>query len=452
MNQNDDPALPTAAGGGSTRRHMASIGHLLTGSFTNAVLMLASTTIAARTLGPAAYGVFALVLTIGRFSERLLRFESWQPLIKYYAEEEIADDPQRQAQLFLYGLTLDVGCALLAALLAAVGGLLLMPVLQLQDEHWPLILIYALAIAVNIRGLPTAALRLAGQFRTLAYVQLFSSLVRLALAAFAWWDGAGLLEFVILWTAAQALDSLLFLWLGLRAVRTMGSASPLRARWSGMTRNFPGFMGFAWSTNLSSTLGTMTQEADTLLVGALAGNSAAGFYHIVKRIAKVAQQVGGQVQAVLYPDMARLRARAEFARFKALTLRIQASLAAFGLSALAACWLLGELAIGFVFGTEYTAAYPLLVAQLVAVTLILHAAPSRSALLTMGKPHLILATALAATVLFFAVAGLTIPHYGALGANFAHIAFAGLMALVLDLAFWRHSRVPSDLIPVGDET
>jgi O-antigen/teichoic acid export membrane protein len=420
--------------------HLVSIGHLLTGGFANALLMLIGTTIAARSLGPASYGVFALVLTIGRFSERILRFESWQPLIKYYAEEEISGDPDRLAQLFLYGLLLDITCAVLAAGLAVVGGLVLMPVLRLQPEHLPLVMIYALAIAVNIRGLPTAALRLAGQFRTLAYVQMFSSTVRVALAGVALWQGAGLLEFVIIWTLAQALDSLIFLWLGLRAVRSMGAPSPLRAKWKGMARNFPGFMGFAWSTNLSSTLATMTQEADTLLVGALAGNSAAGFYHLVKRIAKVAQQVGGQVQAVLYPDMARLRARAEMARFRRLTLRIQLVLGSFGLAVLAACWLLGAWAIGIIFGADYVAAYPLLVAQLVAVTLILHAAPTRSALLAMGKPNFILATALAATGLFFTVAWLAIPQHGALGANYAHIAFAALMAVVLDFAFWRLGR------------
>jgi O-antigen/teichoic acid export membrane protein len=429
--------LAKAAGGG---KRLASIGHLLTGNFANAVLMLVGTTIAARSLGPASYGVFALVLTIGRFAERILRFESWQPLIKFVADEEASGSPQRQAQLFLYGLLLDVVCAALAAALALAAGYLLMPVLGLASEQLVLVAIYALAIAVNIRGMPTAALRLAGQFRTLAYVQIFTSVLRIGLAAVALAQGAGLFAFVVIWTLAQALDSLLFLWLGFRALGKLGVANPLTASWRGMTGNFPGFMGFAWSTNLSGTLRTMTQEADTLLVGALAGNAAAGFYHIAKRIAKVAQQVGGQVQAVLYPDMARMWVRAEIARFRSLTARIQLSLAAFGLTALAMCWLLGEFAIAAVFGAEFADAYPLLLAQLVAVVLILHAAPSRSALLAMDRHRLVLGIALVSTALFFAVAWLTIPATGALGANYAHIAFAALTAIAMDIAWWRHSR------------
>jgi O-antigen/teichoic acid export membrane protein len=422
------------------KQRLGSIAHLLTGNATNAVIMLIGTVVAARTLGPAAYGVFALVLTVCRISERLLRFESWQPLIRFAAQEEITGNPQRRSQLFLYGLLLDVGSAAFAAILAVVGGYVLMPLLKLQPEHLPLIAIYAVAIGINIRGVPTAALRLSGQFRTLAYVQIFSSLVRLSLASIALVFKADLLTFVVIWTVAQMTDSLLFLWLGFRALKSIGIPSPLRAELRGMTSNFPSFMKFAWSTNFSSGLRTLTQEADTLLVGALVGTSAAGFYHIAKRIAKVAQQVGDMVQAVLYPDMARLWARSEKASFRHLVGRIQLALAAVGLALLGACWLVGNWLIQLFFGQEFAAIYPMLIAQLIAVILIMHAAPSRSAMLAMNRPGLILLIAILSTGLFFAVAFVAMPIYGAIGANFAHIAFAGLTALALDFAWWHGSR------------
>jgi O-antigen/teichoic acid export membrane protein len=426
------------AGGGGER--LASIGHMLTGSFANAVLMLIGTMIAARSLGPGNYGVFALVLTIGRFSERILRFESWQPLIKFVADEEVSGSPERQAQLFLYGLLLDIVCALLAAGLAIAAGYLLLPVLDLRAQQLSLIAIYALAIAVNIRGMPTATLRLAGQFRILAYVQMLTSLLRIGLAAAALVNGASLLDFIIIWTIAQAIDSLVFLWLGFRALDQLGVPSPLTASWRGMGRNFPGFIRFAWLTNVSSSVRTLTQEADTVLVGALAGNAAAGFYHIAKRIAKVAQQVGAQVQAVLYPDMARLWAHSEIKQFRHLTSRIQLSLAAIGLTMLATCWLAGSFAIDTVFGKEFADAYPLLLAQFVAVVLTMYAAPSRSALLAMDMPRFVLTIDVLSTLSFFAVALATIPANGALGANFGHIALAAIAAIAMEIAWLRHSR------------
>jgi O-antigen/teichoic acid export membrane protein len=425
---------------GFERKWLKNIGHLVSGSSGNAILMLVSTTIAARTLGPAAYGVLALVLTVGRLSERLLRFESWQPLIRFAASEEIADDPKRMSELYLYGLLLDVGTAVGAALLSIILGYALMSLIGLKPEHMPMVAIYALAIATNIRGVPTAALRFDGKFRTLAYVQMLSSLIRLVLATIGLLMGFSLIEFIIIWTVCQMFDSLLFLWLGMRTIRKKGIPSPLRANPRGLKDRFPGFMAFAWSTNVSSTLRTLTQEADTLLVSAFAGTAWAGFYHIAKRIAKVAQQVGAMMQAVVYPDMARMWAKMDYGAFKSTIMRVQGILGAVGIGFLAAFWLAGDWIMRVAFGPEFADAYPLLIAQLVAVVLIMHAAPSRSALLAMNRPGFVLWVAIASTILFFATAWITMPIFGALGANFAHIAFAALTAIAMDIAMWRQIK------------
>lgn len=430
-------ATPAWRKKGFEKGWLKSILHLVSGSSGNAILMLISTTIAARTLGPAAYGVLALVLTVGRLSERLLRFESWQPLIRFAASEDIAGDKKKMSELYLYGLFLDIGTALLASVLTMIVGYALMTVIGLKPEHMPLLAIYAVAIAMNIRGVPTAALRFDGQFRTLAYVQMLSSVLRLVLAGAGLFLGFSLLEFVIIWTVCQALDSLLFLWLGLRVIRKQGIPSPFRANPFGLKQKFPGFMSFAWSTNISGTLRTLTQEADTLLVSAFAGTAWAGFYHIAKRIAKVAQQVGSMMQAVVYPDMARMWAQKDFTAFKSTIKRVQLVLGGVGVLFLAAFWLLGDWMMKVVFGPEFAQAYPLLVAQLLAVVLIMHAAPSRSALLAMNRPGFVLWVAIASTILFFVTAWITMPTYGALGANFAHIAFAILTAVAMDIAMWR---------------
>lgn len=424
------------------RPRLLNIAHLLSGNVANAAIMAVSTVIAARSLGVAAYGILALVLTVGRVAERMLRFESWQPLIRFAAQPDVEGRPDRMSELMLYGLLLDVGSALLAAVLTVIGGYLLMPVIGLKPEHMPLVAIYALAIAFNIRGMATAALRLNGQFFMLAYVQLFASLLRVGLAIGALAMGMDLLTFVIIWTFAQIVDSTLFNIIGFRTLGKLGIASPLKADWRNLTGKFPGFMRFAWSTNLSSTLRTFTQEADTLLVGALAGPGAVGFYHIAKRFAKVAQQVGQMVQAVIYPDMARMWAKADYLSFRRITARIQLALAGVGLAILGGTWLLGGVLISFAFGQEFAATYPLLLAQLVAVVLIMHAAPSRSALLAMNRPGFVLGVAVASTAVFGAIAFTAIPHYGALGANYAHIGFAAVTAIAMDLAWWKGSRRP----------
>src|SRR3546814_2916851 len=67
------------------------------------------------------------------------------------------------------------------------------------------------------------------------------------------------------------------------------------------------------------------------------------------------------------------------------------------------------------------AVWPLLIIQIIAVTLTLHGAPSRSALLAMGRQHQVLRIVFFGTLVFHSSALLLIPSIGAMGANIAQV-------------------------------
>jgi len=426
--------------GGVLRSRMAAVAHLMSGSFGNALLMLAGLALATRALGVADFGTMVVVLTIGRVCERLVRFESWQPLVRFVADEEVQSDPQRLSRLYLFGLMLDTASALCGGLLAIAAAFVLADLFRFGEREIGLVAVYSIAIALNIRGMSSAIMRMAGQFGQLAYICFASSLLRLALALAAMLAGAGLEAFVVIWTAAQVLDALLFNVLGLRTLARQGVPSPLFASPRGLVREFPGFLAFAWTTNASTALRTLTHEADTLLVAALTGGSAAGFYHLAKRMAKTAQQAGEMIQTVLYPDLARMWARTTIRVFARTVLGVQLLMGLIAATALLVALPFGRELIGLAFGAQFDGAYPILITQLVAVFLLLHAAPARSGLLATNQPGYVLKVAAISTVLFLVVALTTIPQYGAIGASFAHIAFAGFSAVLFDAALWAKLR------------
>ncbi len=422
------------------RTRLTAIGHLLSGNFLNAGIMLVSVAMVARSLGPEIYGIMVMVLSYNRVVERILRFESWQPVIRFAVQEEGENSVDRLQRLYAYGLMLDVGAATVAALSAVGLALLFGPAFGLKTLHIQLIAIYSVATLFNIAGVPTAALRLSGQFKMLAYAQVVANILRIAFAFVCMIEGAGVIAFMVAWTAAQAIGSIIVFAAGFRALKMMGIPNPLRASRRGLTRDFPGFFGFACSTNLSLTLRVITTEADSLFVGAVAGTSAAAVYYLAKRIAKVATQVGAQVQAVVYPDVARMWAKGDIAGFRTATLQVQIALAAVGGAMLAAAYLFGPMLIRLGPGAAYQAAYILLVTQLVAVMLMLHAAPSRSAMLAMNESWQVLAISALGTAIFVAVAAYAIPRYGPIGGNVAHIILGVVTAGLLDLGWLRKSR------------
>lgn len=429
------------------RPRLISLLHLLSGNFGGMLIMMASLAIATHALGQSDFGVMVLVLAICRVCERLIRFESWQPLIRFVAAEEVAGDKDRLASLYAYGLLLDFVSAVVAAIMSVCVAWVAGGVLGLDHQHVYLVAIYAVAIACNLRGMASAALRLYGKFRILAYIQLASFVVRLGLAAGLLLAGIGLTGFVLVWTVSQVFDAVLFNAVGLRTLREAGLPSPLRADIRGLNRKFPGFLRFAVSTNVSSTMRTMTHEMDTLLVSSFAGASAAGLYYLSRRIANVAQTAGDMIQTVIYPDLARLWTQVGPNAMGRLVMILQAALALLAIGALGACLILGEPVLKLAFGPGFAATYPMLMMQLVAVLLVLHGAPARSALLAMNRPTYVLVSAGIATACFFLVAWQAIPRLGGIGANLAHIAFGLVTVILLDLAFWRglrEGRSPED--------
>ena len=423
---------------GPMGRRFINIGHMLTGNFVNLGVMLISVAIAARGLGPEKWGSMVIVLALASTIERLIRFESWQPLIKFAAEEENEADPVRMARLYGYGLLLDITTATLSAILLISISAIFAPVpLDVAS-------IYALAMLFRVVGAPGAALRLDGRFREVAYSQILSNILRAILAVSCLLMGAGVIGFILAWTVAEVFNSLLFLWLGYKALKRQNIPSPLSVSLRGLRKDFPDFLSFAWTVNLSTTLRTLTHEADELLVGALAGHGAVGMYNLAKRVAKLGQQIGIQVQTVLYPELARMWQSGNYGTFRSTIFNTQLLLSGTGAVIALITWFFGEWLLRIGPGAEYVAAFPLLMSQVIAVLFIMHSTPAKSGLLSMGQPKRVLQIFALSTVIFYAIAVPGVSYFGPAGASAAHIVLAVVTAILLDIACVTHSKLRLD--------
>lgn len=419
------------------RARLVNVGHLLSGNMASAVLALLATALTARAVGPTDYGVLALTLTYSRAVERLVTFQSWQPIIKYGAAlDDLAhrDDLRR---LLKFGFVLDAGGALLAWLVAILVAVAAAPLFGWSGHTLELIIVFSTVLLFNINGTPTAILRLSGRYRAAAYGPVLSAMIRLVCCALGVVLDANLMVFTVIWMATQIIGSLAFLAFAVIELRRQRVTGVLSARLRGITDRFPDIWHFAWSSNISLTIRTSAQEFDTLLVGWLAGPAAAGLYHIAKRVGRLAQQVGVQVQAVLYPDVARMWAAGNFARMKRAVWQVEVLLAAAGLAAFVFLWFTAAPLLRWTAGPQFAGAAPLLVVQMLAVTLTMTGSGARSALLAMGRQRQVLNIVLVATLAFHATALLLIPRIGAMGANVAHIMLGLVWSVGMAIDFRR---------------
>lgn len=422
------------------RRRLINVTHLLTGNFTGSLLGLVAFALCARTLGVAEYGQLALMLAYTRVVERIASFQSWQPIIKYGAGLSTSEEREDLRKLLKFGLLMDLSSALLAWLIAILGAYLAAPLFGWTEENVHILVLFSSVLLFQIPSMPTAVQRLAGRFGILAYGQLGTAVLRAVLCIIGLVIDANLAYFALVWGCTQILGSLTLLGFALRTLRRQGVRNILGASLSDITSRFPGIWGFAWSANISLTIHTSSQEFDTLLVSALTDPAAAGLYHISKRFGRIAQQAGGLVQSVVYPDLARFWAAGEIKEFKRLLFEVELLLFVAGLAAICVTAVSVDHLLLWTAGPQFLAAANLVVVQMVAVAFILSGSAARVALLAMARQRDVLTVVVIGAIVFQVTAFVLLPRVGPLGANIAHIALGVIWASGLGWSIYRALR------------
>lgn len=440
-------------------RRAKAVGHLLSGTAATLAITLISIALVARDLGPAAYGILALILTLGQACERLLSFQSWQPIIRYGAALDMSKDRGAFTQLLKFGLLLDLAGSLAAWAVASGLAVAAQYFTGLSTTHLWLALLFLVSLLFNFNGVATAIFRLTDNYRIIARLQVANALLRLALVTAAFMLDMGLTEVVAIWTITQIVGSLSNFVCALRA-SPLSASEILRAPLKDIPTRFPGLWRFSWGSNISLTLWSSAQQVDTLIVGWLADPASAGLFHIAKRVSRIVQHVGSQVESVVYPDLSRLAVAGNRRAFLRVVVQTEALLAVFGAGCFLTILLLGETLIRMALGAAFAGAVPLLIVQILAVTMTISGAASRAGLLALGNQRSVLRTVMACSLAFYCSAPPLILTFGAMGANIAHLLFGSiwLVGLTLSLrsamkaaACWQQpSSEPCDSMP--DET
>lgn len=419
----------------SFRARLISIGHLFAGSMSGSILGMLAFMVTARALGPQDFGILALTFSYARAIQLLITFQTWQPLIKYGAELQAADEREDMRSLLKFGLLVDFGGATTAYAVAIVGALTFGKVFGIEPRELGYVVIYSTILLFQITSFPTAVMRLYGRFRMLAYAPLIATSLRLILAVTGLVAHAPLVYFVVIWSITQVISCLILVVLSFIELNRHGVRKVLAAPLAGVTRKFPGLWRFTLGTNAELTIRTSAYELDTLMVGFLAGPAAAGLYHIAKRLGRLGMQLGVQVQAVIYPDVARLWASGNIGEFRRTVLQTELMLMALGIVFITGTTLTIRPVLDWTAGVEFSEAAPLAITQMIAVAMMLSGSAFRSALLSMGRQPTVLKIVIVATLGFHAVAWTTIPVVGALGANLAHCTLATIWVGLLTLSY-----------------
>jgi O-antigen/teichoic acid export membrane protein len=380
------PPVPDSAKGVVTRVY-ANLGKLLGGKAAAGVISLGYITLAARTLGPADYGVLVLVhayaLTVGG----IIEFPGWHAVVRYGAHAQ--NDRARLGRIVMFAGALELAAAALAILVCAATAPFLGARLGWSPQALQLAVPYSLAVLATMRATPAGYLQLIGRFDLLGAHSAIGPMVRLVGAVIAVLIHADLKGFMIVWLIAAIAEGGSMWLLGLYGAKGRLSRGDLRGGLGAAQRENPGLMRFMLGANADVTLTELAGRVTPLAIGWLLGPAAAGLYAIAQRATVVLAQPAITLGQAAYAELARLAASGADGR------TIRHALGRAILVAACAAVPVGVLIIVFnrqlavlIGGQAFAGAGAVMVWLAVARAIQLAAPPISAALTALGRPGL----------------------------------------------------------------
>ncbi len=373
---------------GVFRRIFRNAALMLTGRATNGLLGLATLSLSARGLGLEMFGIYVLLQTYVQVIMALSTFQSWQAVIRYGAIcIENKDAPAFQA-LVKFTTLLDIAGVVTGAAIGYFAAPLVGPYLGWDDQVISYAGPFSLSILFTILATPTGLLRLYDRFDILAAQAVATPLVRLIGVALAVFFHAEFWWYLAAWFVANIAGGAVLVFVGWREATKHGLLKGMTMSFQGITRFHTGIWKFSVFSNLHASLQIVTGQMSTLLVGAVAGPSAAGLFKIGRDVATAISKPAELLNQSIYPEFARLGSRGDWQDFKALIMRGGVVAGSGALVMLVLSFFAGHQFISFFFGPAFTQAYLPLILLVATAGMTLIGFPMDPALYAMGRPSI----------------------------------------------------------------
>ena len=423
------------------RRLFKNAAVLFSGNMVSSLLGLISLSLTARALGVENFGVLVLITTYVLIVDNLINFQSWQTIIKYGADalEETRD--QDFKSLVKFGFMLDGATAVLGTIIGASAAWFVGNWWGWDEQHVLMAAIYSIVILFHIQGTPTGLLRLFDRFNKVAYQSVIASSIKLIGVSIAFFAGAGLWAFLLVWAVVDILGKLILVYFACQELEQHKFHGILKSKIGGVSQKFSGLWGFALTTNINSSIRMASKQLDIMIIAAMLSPAAVGLYTIAKQFSLVIQKTIDPLYQSIFPEMARLYAKGEVKDFVRFGFRSSLLAGLFALGVWFFFYFFGKMAIGLIVGDDYLGAASVMLWYMMAIVVAAVSFPLQPAMLSMGRPQTTLWVHLVATVIYFTALFALLPYIGLTGAGVSYlIYYIAWSLLMLAIEFFLISK------------
>jgi O-antigen/teichoic acid export membrane protein len=398
-------------------RVIRSSGALFSSNTLSLGLSVLQSILAARLLGPAGFGLVAIVTSYASTVNGFLSFRMSESVVRYGGEYLEKGEKEKTAALIKAAALSEATVSLFAFIVVAATAVFASQYIAKTPDTAKLFIIYSLGLLANFNTeTSTGVLQLLGKIKYQGVINLIQSLLTAGLISIAFFT-KGSLQFVLY----AYLAGKVFLGLGIFFTALIQLTKKLGGGWwrptvieGGQPRSeidFRELFKFAFSSNLSATAILVFRESEILWVGYFLSSEAAGYYKAAYAIVSLLSVPANPFILTTYPEINKLVVQRSWARLKDFLKKITTVAAAYNLVLAAGFVIFGRWLLS-IYGREYTAAYPALLALLAGFTFNYILFWNRPLLLSLGLPGFPLKATVIAGVAKLALAFPLVPRFG----------------------------------------
>jgi O-antigen/teichoic acid export membrane protein len=410
--------------------------HLFSSNSISLVLSFIQGILAARLLGAAGFGLIAIVMGYASTVNGLFSFRMSELVVRYGGEFLEKGEKQRAAALIKGAGVGEAAVSGLAFVFVSLtAGLATRFIAKTPGVEW-MFIIYSLGLLANFNAeTSTGILQVTDKIKLRGTVNLFQSIVSAVIIVAAFLLKGNLAIILTAYLLGKAVLGLgLFIAAQIQLRRVLGRGwikAPLS-----VLPSFRDLFRFAISSNLSATAILVFRESEPLWVGFFLNTEAVGLYKIAYTIINFLSVPADPLILTVYPELNRLIVQKAWPRLRDFLRKVTTVAFVYNFALALGLTFFGHWLL-WIYGEQYVAAYPALIALLVGLVFNYTLFWNRPLLLSLGLPTFPLWATLIAGLVKVALSFLLVPRYG-------YVMEAALLSfyyiLSVGVIVWRGSR------------
>ncbi len=385
--------------------------HLFSSNSISLVLSFVQGILAARLLGASDFGLVVIVMGYASTVNGFFSFRMSELVVRYGGEYLEKGEERRAAALIKAAAVGEATVSGMAFVFVALtAGLATRFIAKTPGVEW-MFIIYSLGLLANFNAeTSTGILQITDKVKLRGTINLIQSIVSVLIVAAAFILKANLVTILMAYLVGKAVLGLgLFIAAQTQLQRVLGrgwTKTPLS-----VLPSFRELFRFAISSNLSATAILVFRESEPLWVGFFLNTEAVGLYKIAYTIIGFLAVPADPLILTVYPELNRLIVQKAWPRLRDFLRKVTTLAFAYNFALALGLIFFGQWLL-WIYGEQYVAAYPALIALLVGLVFNYTLFWNRPLLLSFGLPTYPLWATLFAGLLKVGLSFLLVPRYG----------------------------------------